>query len=81
LVSYLFWQFNNGNIDILLMPPLAYSTFELYHDLGEKSGVLDYRWFYGMLQTIIKKDYFSPDFGEKLLRYLVSPLSEIHKMV
>jgi hypothetical protein len=63
------------------MPPLAYSTFELYHDLGEKSGVLDYRWFYGMLQTIIKKDYFSPDFGEKLLRYLVSPLSEIHKMV
>jgi hypothetical protein len=39
-------QFNNGNIDILLMPALAYSTFELYHGLGEKSDILDYRWRY-----------------------------------
>ena len=29
-------QFNNGNIDILLMPALAYNTFELYHGLGDK---------------------------------------------
>lgn len=74
-------QFNNGNIDILLMPALAYSTFELYHGLGEKGGILDYRWFYGMLQTIIKKDHFAPDFGDKMRNYVVSRLSEIHKMV
>ena len=74
-------QFNNGNIDILLMPALAYSTFELYHGLGETGGILDYRWFYGMLQTIIKKDNFSPDFGDKMRNYVVSRLNEIHKMV
>tara|TARA_R110001592_G_scaffold71444_3_gene218454 strand:+ start:9385 stop:10383 length:999 start_codon:yes stop_codon:yes gene_type:complete len=74
-------QFNNGNIDILLMPALAYTTFELYHGLGEKGGILDYRWFYGMLQTIIKKDNFPPDFGENMRNYVVSRLNEIHKMV
>ena len=74
-------QFNNGNIDILMMPALAYNTFELYHGLGEKGGIIDYRWFYGMLQTIIKKDHFPPDFGEKMRSYVVSRLSEIHKMV
>ncbi|WP_231878385.1 putative solute-binding protein, partial [Oleiphilus sp. HI0117] len=34
-------QFNNGNIDILFMPALAYNTFELYHGLGDKGGILD----------------------------------------
>ena len=74
-------QFNNGNIDVLLMPALAYNTFELYHGLGEKGGIIDYRLFYGMLQTIIKKENFAPDFGEKMRDYMVSRLKQIHKMV
>lgn len=74
-------QFNNGNIDILLMPALAYNTFELYHGLGDKGGILDYRLFYGMLQTIIRKDAFDADFGNKMRKYVLSRLTQIHKMV
>ncbi|KZZ19339.1 hypothetical protein A3752_02080 [Oleiphilus sp. HI0081] len=74
-------QFNNGNIDILLMPALAYNTFELYHGLGEQGGIIDYRLFYGMLQTVIKKENFAPDFGNKMRKYMVSRLTQIHKMV
>lgn len=74
-------QFNNGNIDILLMPALAYNTFELYHGLGDNGGIIDYRLFYGMLQTVIRKDAFDSDFGEKMRKYMVTRLKEIHKMV
>jgi hypothetical protein len=74
-------QFNNGNIDILFMPALAYNTFELYNGLGDKGGILDYRLFYGMLQTITKKAEWPADFGDKMRKYVVQRLSYINKMV
>jgi len=74
-------QFNNGNIDILFMPALAYNTFELYHGLGDKGGILDYRLFYGMLQTITKKDQWPADFGNNMRKYVVNRLGYINKMV
>lgn len=74
-------QFNNGNIDVLFMPALAYNTFELYHGLGEKGGIWDYRLYYGMLQTIARKDAFPADFGEKMRNYVLSRIPDINKLV
>lgn len=74
-------QFNNGNIDILFMPALAYNTFELYHGLGDKGGILDYRLYYGMLQTVTKKDAFPADFGQKMRTYVLGRLNDINKLV
>lgn len=74
-------QFNNGNIDILLMPALAYNTFELYHGLGDKGGILDHRMYYGMLQTITRKASWPEDFGEKMRSYVLSRLKDIDKLV
>ncbi|MDX1451041.1 MAG: putative solute-binding protein [Oleiphilaceae bacterium] len=74
-------QFNNGNVDILLMPALAYNTFELYHGLGEKGGIIDYRLYYGMLQTIARRDQFPDDFGYKMRKYILTRLKAIDKMV
>lgn len=74
-------QFNNGNIDIVFMPALAYNTFELYHGLGDKGGILDYRLFYGMLQTISRKDQWPEDFGNKMRAYVLSRLAYINKLV
>jgi len=74
-------QFNNGNIDILFMPALAYNTFELYHGLGEKGGILDHQMYYGMLQTITKKDQWPADFGDKMRKYIVGRLAAINKLV
>jgi hypothetical protein len=88
-------QFNNGNVDILLMPALAYNTFELYKGLGTKGGIIDYRLYYGMLQTIAKRDKF-PDictrnpktrkrecvsFGHKMRRYILTRMDAMEKMV
>jgi len=74
-------QFNNGNLDILLMPALAYNTFELYNGLENNGGIIDYRLYYGMLQTIINKEKFDTDFGNKMRKYVVSRLDYIHKIV
>lgn len=74
-------QFNNGNIDILFMPALSYNTFELYHGLGEKGGIIQHRMYYGMLQTITKKDQWPADFGEKMRTYMVGRLKDINKLV
>jgi len=74
-------QFNNGNIDIVFMPALAYNTFELYHGLGKNGGILDYQLYYGMLQTIIRKDKFPADFGVKMRNYVVGRLKSIDKLV
>jgi len=74
-------QFNNGNVDILLMPALAYNTFELYHGLGDKGGIIDYRLYYGMLQTVARRDEFPEDFGYNMRRYILTRLDAIDKMV
>ncbi len=74
-------QFNNGNLDILLMPALAYNTFELYNGLKNNGGIIDHRLYYGMLQTIINKEKFDADFGNKMRKYVLSRLDYIHKIV
>jgi len=74
-------QFNNGNVDILLMPALAYNTFELYNGLKKKGGIIDYRLYYGMLQTIAKRDQFPKDFGHKMRSYMLTRLKAMKKMV
>ena len=74
-------QFNNGNLDIVLMPALAYNTFELYNGLGEKGGIINYRLYYGMLQTVAKKELFPKDFGHKMRNYILTRLKAISKMV
>lgn len=75
-------QFNNGNIDILLMPALAYNVFELYNGLGDRGGIIDYRLYYGMLQTIARKSEFPADFGHKMRQYMYKErLRAIDKLV
>ncbi len=74
-------QFNNGNLDIVLMPALAYNTFELYNGLGEKGGIINYRLYYGMLQTVAKRDMFPEDFGHNMRNYILTRLKAIDKMV
>jgi len=74
-------QFNNGNLDIVLMPALAYNTFELYNGLAKNGGIIDYRLYYGMMQVIAKKDQFPEKFGHKMRNYILTRLSAIQKLV
>lgn len=74
-------KFNSGELDILVMPALAYNTFELYKGLGTKGGIIDYRLYYGMLQTITKHARFPEGFGDKMRNYMLTRLKAMNKMV
>ncbi len=74
-------KFEQGMVDIVIMPALAYNTFELYNGLGKKGGIIDYRLYYGMLQTISKRDQFPEDFGFNMRKYMLTRLKEMNKMV
>jgi len=73
-------QFNNGNIDILPMVPIAYNVFELYHGLGDKGGIIDEKLLFGMMQLVSHKDRFTSDFGQQMREYILSRLADIHKL-
>jgi hypothetical protein len=74
-------RFNRGEVDIVVMPALAYNTFELYHGLGSKGGIIDKRLYYGMLQAISKRDQFPEGFGHTMRNYLKTRLKAINKLV
>lgn len=74
-------KFRLGEVDILIMPALAYNTFELYTGLADKGGIIDYRLYYGMLQTISRRDQFPSDFGYNMRNYMLTRLKEMNKMV
>lgn len=74
-------KFNKGNLDILIMPALAYNTFELYEGLGDKGGIINYRLYYGMLQTIARRDEFPEGTGDKMRGYMLNRMTEMNKMV
>ncbi len=80
-LSHFAEHFNQGYIDIVLMPALAYNTFELYKGLGDKGGILDLRLFYGMIQAIAIKSNFSDDFGTKMRRYMLNKLDTITTLI
>lgn len=74
-------MFNNGNLDILLMPALAYNTFELYTGLGDNGGIIHYPFYYGMLHTTSRKDSFPRDFGHRMRNYMLTRLHAMNKAV
>jgi len=55
--------------------------FELYHGLSDKGGIINYRLYYGMLQTIARRDEFPKDFGHKLRNYMLTRLKDMERMV
>lgn len=73
--------FEQGKVDIVLMPALAYNAFELYQGLGEDGGILDIRLFYGMIQAIARKSSLPDGFGQKVRKYMVSRLSTIINLI
>jgi len=73
--------FNEGSVDIVLMPALAYNTFELYRGLGNTGGILDIRLFYGMLQAISRKSAFPENFGTNMRQYMVGRLDNIITLI
>ncbi|PCJ41005.1 MAG: hypothetical protein COA99_09185 [Moraxellaceae bacterium] len=65
-------MFNNGSVDIIAMPALAYEPLELYKGLGENGGIGDFAIAQLTLQMFIRHDRFPKGFGQSSRTYSFS---------
>ena len=74
-------QFNNGNLDVMFAPALAYNTFELYKGLGTKGGIVRFNILYAVMQMVINIDRVPDDFGTKMRSHALTRFAELEGTV
>lgn len=74
-------QFNNGNVDVMFAPALAYNTFELYKGLGEKGGIIDFNILYAVMQMTVNTKNVPTGFGSKMRKHALTRFDELENTV
>jgi len=74
-------KFNNGQVDIIAAPALAFKPLEIYRGLGDKGAI--YRFPLVMLSAalIIRHDRFPPDVGQKLREFVFTQIDKAYAFV
>ncbi len=74
-------KFNNGQVDIIAAPAVAFKPLEIYRGIGDKGAV--YRFPMAMLSAslIIRRDRFPPDVGQKLREFVLSQIDRAFEYV
>jgi Family of unknown function (DUF6091) len=58
-------RFNNGFVDMVTLPAVAYKPFELYKGIGTKGGIGRFPIMIPTVQMVINRSKFPEGFGEK----------------
>ena len=74
-------KFNNGKVDIVIAPAMAYRPLELYRGLGQNGGIVDFVLAQVSLQIVVHADRFPADFGQKSREYIAGQFSAHMKTV
>lgn len=74
-------KFNNGQVDIIVAPAVAFRPLEIYRGLGTTGAV--YRFPLAMMSgsIIIRRDRFPPDVGQKLRSYVYTQIDKAFDFV
>jgi len=57
--------FNNGTVDVIGAPAVAYDALELYKGLGENGAIVNFALIQLTVQVIIRKSKFPEGYGQK----------------
>lgn len=74
-------MFNNGSVDIIFAPAVAFNTMELYKGLEPSGGILEYPLLQTSLQLVIHHKKFPKGYGQKLRSYSLSKLDNMLEVV
>ena len=80
-VATLYSRFNNGSLDIVPGPAMAYDAMELEKGLSPTGGILDYAVAHLTIQVLIKHEQFPDAFGQRSRDYFVSTLNRHVEML
>jgi hypothetical protein len=71
-------KFNNGQVDVVGAPALAFKPLELSKGLGSKGAVIKFPVLQVTADVVLKKDKFPAGYGEKSRQWIAGQLS--HQM-
>ena len=79
-------KFNNGQVDIIGAPAVAFRPLELYRGLGDKGAIFRFPLIQVTASVIVNRDKYKhiPDFDTRMIRmrqFATSKLDMIEKMV
>lgn len=67
-------MFNNGAVDIIVAPSIAYAPLELYKGLGRKGAIIQLPVAMVTYQIILRKSRFQAGSGQKLRAYVAQEM-------
>lgn len=74
-------KFNNGQVDIIAAPAIAFKPLELHRGLGTTGAIYRFPLIQLTANVLIRKDRFPADFGVKSRAYVQSQLDVANRMV
>ncbi len=69
-------KFNNGSVDIIAAPAVAYRPLELFRGMGTKGAIVRFPIAQLTLQIVLDKDAFPPGTGQKMRTYVASQFDQ-----
>jgi hypothetical protein len=74
-------KFNNGFVDMVTLPAVAFKPFELYKGIGTTGGIGRFPVMIPTVQLIINKTKFPEGFGEKSRQYWLSQFDRAMRII
>jgi hypothetical protein len=65
-------RFNNGNVDMVTLPAVAYKPMELYKGIGTKGGIGRFPIMIPTVQMVFNRSKFPEGFGDKSRQFWLS---------
>lgn len=74
-------KFNNGQVDVIAAPAIAFKPLELYKGLGTKGGIVNFPIAQITGNLIIRSNKFPAGFGQKSRTYISGQLQKAFNIV
>lgn len=76
-ISNFVTKFNNGSVDVIFAPAVAYKPLEIYRGVGTKGGISRFPLAFSTMQLVLVRSSFPDGFGEKSRQYWAGHFDQI----
>jgi hypothetical protein len=80
-ISNFHTKFNNGQVDMMAAPTMAYAPLELFRGIGSKGGVGRFPLMVVSYQMVFNRTKFPEGFGEKSRTYWMTQYDRVQQVI
>lgn len=74
-------KFNNGQVDLIVAPAIAYKPFEIYKGLADNGAVYRFPLLQLTASMIIRRDRFPVSYGQQSREYMLSQVDAAQRLI